>query len=366
MEGPRPPFEKEYPTVLHFVTDSLRPQSSWSISDEYPTAFHPMNLNNIRVIFDEDKVVSHALLKPLIVNTPAISLKVGLIGSVVTASSHRQQGLSRQILEDCLKNAAQQECDLALLWTDIPDFYRKLGFEYLGTENQFLIDKPLPTSARPSLLLNKSQISSDAVHHLYRKHSVQTQRSADDIARFMKIPNSHVYTAWSSENQLLAYAVEGKGADLQNHIHEWGGNIPELFALLNFIRTDSQKNPRLLVPSHSKNLIRHLTAAGLSRVENFLGMGRIVRPDLFALKISKMAKNLGLRDLSFSWNDPHFLIRRVHAQGSSQTILSEVNLLKMAFGPWPPSETGDFDKETIAALNKLFPLPFWMWGWDSI
>jgi N-acetylglutamate synthase-like GNAT family acetyltransferase len=356
MEGPRPPFENEYPKVVNFVTTALRPHSTWSISEEYPTAFNLSNLNNIRVVFDENEVVSHAIMKPLIVKTPLLDLKVGVIGSVVTATSHRQQGLSRQILEDCLQNASLQNCDLALLWTDIPDFYRKLGFEFVGTELQFLIDRQLcVTQATALRFVTGPQVSPDAVYNLYRKHTVHTHRSIEDFRRLLNIPNSKIYTAWSSDNQLMAYAVEGKGADLQNHIHEWGGNIPELFALLNFIRKTSGTAPRLLVPAHSKNLIRHLTDGGVPVTENYLGMMKLLRPDLFSQKVKKAARDLGLRDLVFDWNGSQFTI------GDSTNLVTTVNpvdILRLAFGPVSSQQPSGF--------NKLFPLSFWLWGWDSI
>jgi hypothetical protein len=363
MEGPRPPFESEYSKVLDFVSSSLRPDSQWNISDEYPTAFNLANLNNIRVMFDDTEVVSHALIKPLIVKTPLLLLKVAGIGSVVTATSHRQQGLSRQILEDCLQSAEAQGCDMALLWTDIPDFYRKFQFELAGTENHFAIDRDLPTDAEGLRFMTGHQIAAEAIQNLYQKHSVTTLRSVDEIRKFLKIPNSHIYTAWGPNNQLLAYAVEGKGADLTHHIHEWGGNLPELFALLNYIRARTQQNVRLIAPSHSQNLIRRLEAAGILRQENFLGMIRILRPDLLCSKIKKAARDLGFNELIFERQGDQYY---VGTPGHLFKTDSLIDLTKLIFGPWRPNDIHQFDSESLTVLNKLFPIQMWMWGWDSV
>lgn len=363
MEGPRPPFENEYPKVLEFVSNSLRPNQSWSISDEYPTAFTMANLNNIRVMFDEREVVSHALIKPLIVKTPLLLLKVAGIGSVVTATTHRQQGLSRQIINDCLKSAESQGCDMALLWTDIPDFYRKFQFELAGTENHFTIDRVLTTNRTDLNFVAGSNVAPEAIYNLYQKHRVTTLRTVDEIRRFMKIPNSHIYTAWDQNHRLLAYAVEGKGADLKGHIHEWGGTLPELFALLNFIRTTTSNNLQLIAPAHSINLTRQLESAGIIRHENFLGMIKILRPDFLCAKIKKASRDMGIPDFIFEKQDQHFYIGR---PGHVFKTDSLVDLTKLIFGPWNPSDIHPFDSASLEILNKLFPIDLWLWGWDSI
>jgi hypothetical protein len=363
MEGPRPPFENEYSKVINFVSQSLRPDQTWNISEEYPTAFNLNNLNNIRVMFDEEQVVSHALIKPLIVKTPLLLLKVAGIGSVVTATSHRQKGLSRQIMEDCLKSAEAQGCDFALLWTDIPDFYRKFDFELAGSEIHYTIPRELPTDVNDLNFITGPQIAPEALFALYQKHTVTTLRNADEIRRFLKIPNSRIYTAWGPNHQLRAYAVEGKGADLGGHIHEWGGMVPDLFALLNFIRSSTRQNLRLIAPAHAQNLHRHFQAAGLTPSEQFLGMIKILRPDLLCAKIKKAGRDLGIDDLIFERQGSHYYIGR---PGHIFKTDSLVDLTKLIFGPWKPEEIHPFDREALAILNRIFPIQLWLWGWDSI
>ncbi len=363
MEGPRPPLESEYSKVLDFVSNSLRPNAKWNISDEYPTAFSLMNLNNIRVMFDESEVVSHALIKPLIVKTPILLLKVAGIGSVVTASTHRQQGLSSQIMDDCLKSAEAQGCDIALLWTEIPDFYRKFQFELAGNELQYLIDRDLPTEETGLRFHQGNNVAPEAILNLYQKHRVTTLRSPEEVRRFMQIPNSQTYTAWSQDNKLLAYAIEGKGADLKGHIHEWGGNIPELFALLNFIRHTTKQNPRLLAPAHSTNLKRKLEATGIKSHENFLGMIRILRPDLLCAKIKKASRDIGITDFIFERQDNFYYIGRPGHIFKTDSI---IDLTKLIFGPWQPEDIHPFDEQSLSILNQIFPIDMWMWGWDSV
>ena len=67
MEGPRSPQENELPLVLDFLNKKLRNEAAWSIAAEYPTAFSSNNLHNMHIIADEGAVLSHAVMKPLII-----------------------------------------------------------------------------------------------------------------------------------------------------------------------------------------------------------------------------------------------------------------------------------------------------------
>ena len=70
MEGPRAPLQNEFKQLIHFLDSELRPESKWSLTSEYPTAIHPQNIHNMRIITEESTVLSHAVIKPLILKTP--------------------------------------------------------------------------------------------------------------------------------------------------------------------------------------------------------------------------------------------------------------------------------------------------------
>lgn len=367
MEGPRSPYEEEYTKVLSFLHDSLRPNVKWSIEQEYPTALNVANLNNIKVIIDDENVISHAVLKPLIVKTPLLLLKVAAIGSVVTADAYRQQGHSTKVIDDCLKNAKEQGCDLAVLWTEIPDFYRKMGFELAGSEVRLTMHKPLKLETPMSLKYIKgTQVDPDAVFQLYQQHRVSTLRTLPELRKFMSIPNSNFYTAWDENGKLVAYAVEGKGMDLKGFVHEWGGQVTPLMNLLNYIYADLAKTNNsltLLGPKHSINLSDKMVEAGAICSEGFMGMVNIIRPEQFCAKIKRVARYLGIDDLIFEKRDEFYYI------GTSNKIFktdSSTDIIKLVFGPAEPTDLHAFDEATLAVFAKMFPLQFWLWGWDSI
>jgi GNAT superfamily N-acetyltransferase len=365
MEGPRPPKLTEYPQVLDFLKSELRPQHSWSLAHEYPTALSTTNLSNIRMIAEGEQVLAHAVIKPLIVRTPAAIWKVGTIGSVVTHPDHRGKGLSTLVLESCLTEIKSQDCDLAVLWTNLFDFYRKIGFELAGSEISYSINKDLACDNNGLRFLNSTKVSPELILKLYSQHSVQTVRSAEDVRKFLNIPQSSVYTAWDQHNQLVAFAVEGKGADLTNYVHEWGGAVTKLIPLLNFIRKEKKSDIKLIVPSHSVNLQLALQRQGLFGNEGFLGMIKIIRPESVLQKIKKAATAIAIHDLVLK----HEIVsgQSLYTIGLGDdkvTLTDEKDFVRLIFGPLP--DVSFFKTQTRAKLERLLPMNLWLWGWDSI
>lgn len=365
MDGPRGLRESEFKSLVEFLNQNLRPGQNWSIQSEYPTALSINNLSNIRIIRDEKQVVSHAVMRPLMIKSPIGFFKVGAIGSVVTDSQFRNQGLSTKILEDCLDLAKAQGCEIAILWTDLYDFYQKLGFTLAGSEVTAEFGKPVTTKTEPLKFIKSSKIDPGALYKIYSSHSVTTVRTLEEFRKYLEIPGSQVYSAWDQHGQIQAFAVEGKGADLQGYVHEWAGGVSKLLALFNHILEDRAGNSfRVIVPGHCEGLIRALTEAPCEIHRGYLGMLKILSFTGLATKIARHARvDFGFSDFVFEKNPEGWAI------GSRKNLFvtkNEEALAQLIFGPIEPQELHGFDEKTLFILQKLFPLKFWIWGWDSI
>lgn len=362
MEGPRQPNSAEFENVVDFITHSLRPDAKWRVNAEYPTALNLNNLHNMRIITDENRVLSHAVLKPLIVKTPVAVWKVGAIGSVVTDEAFRNKGLSSKVMEDCIQEAKRQGCDLAILWTNLYDFYRKLGFELGGTEVSIVLNEEFSIPVEPLSYVKGAQVSADAIYRLYNQHTVSTARTSEDIKKFLQIPASHVYTAWDQAGQLVAYAVEGKGADLTNYVHEWGGNASKILALLAHIRKEKNAPITVIMPAHSRNLILQLSKLPQAVLhEGFLGMIKILNSESVFLKVKKHARSLGVADMVFETRNGVTLFG---VGGDLIEITDEKDIVNLIFGPIP--DIPHLNPHSIEKIKKVLPLPLWVWGWDSV
>jgi predicted N-acetyltransferase YhbS len=364
MEGPRSPRETEFPHVLDFLNSTLRSQAAWSIAAEYPTALTPQNIHNIRIIADGDRVLSHGVLKPLIIKTPHAILKVGAIGSIVTDESHRGQGLSTQIINDCLQSASTQQCDIAILWTDLFDFYRKMGFELAGSEISFVIEDNFSVPQIEGLkFISDAKVSAEAIHRLYSTHTVSSVRTLEETRKFMSIPQTKIYTAWESSGQLAAYAIEGKGIDLGGYIHEWGGSTSKLLALLSHIRREKGQAFTIICPRHATNLIQQLQSKPVTMNKGYLGMIKIIHFEQLSAKIKRAFRAEGVADIVLEKHPDHYVFG---VGGELFTLREESDLIRLLFGPLDYKTLGLFKEETCDKLEKILPLNMWIWGWDSI
>lgn len=364
MEGPRAPAPQEYSEVVDFLDSSLRPNAEWSIVSEYPTAFTQQNLNNIRIIKDGNDVLSHAVIKPAIIKTPIAIYKAAAIGSVVTNSHFRNQGLSRQIIDDCLAEALRQDCDFAVLWTNLYEFYRKFGFELAGSELSIVVDKDLPVTPAALVFRETSSIDPAAIHKLYTRHTVSTVRTLEEIKQYLKIPNARVYSAWDQSGNIQAYAIEGKGADLDSYIHEWGGGVNELMHLVNYIRSRQNRTLTIIAPAHAVTLVQKLRSAECLIHEGYLGMIKLLNTTSLFSKIVRHVKNdYGLQNFVLEKSGDEF---HVGTTNSMLKTTSEHDMVRLLFGPGRPSELFKFEPKSVDILNQVFPLRLWFWGWDSI
>ncbi len=353
-------------THLHeFLDQQLRANVNWSLCDEYPLAFSEKNRGNIRVIKDNDRVVAHAVVHPTLIKTHYHVFKVGLIGSVVTDETMRGQGLSREILQNCLSNCREQDCDIAMLWTDLFNFYAKFGFEVAGSEVALQVDANYKPEIKESLkILESSKVSPEALLKIFNKHNLRSVRTAQDIAQFLKIPQTEVYTAWNQQtNALEAYCIAGKGADFTNYVHEWGGGVAAVQTLMKHIQIKKQGTVTLITPPQCQNLINKMVEQGAKKYLGVLGMINIVNPTSFCKKIKKGARALGYSDFIFEFRDGQYYFG--YADEVYQTD-SPHDITRLVFGPSQPEEIHDFSEKALSALKDIFPIPFWVWGWDSI
>lgn len=361
MEGPRAPEEKEYPLLLQFLNESLRPAQKWTIQEEYPTTLNVQQRSNSRVVMENEQVIAHSILKPLLLKTPTINFKVGAIGSVVTHPSHRGKGLAKRTLVSVMDEACKQSCDIAILWTNLYDYYRNLDFELAASEVSFLISQDLTPAGMGYSFLKTNQVDPQAILKLYTQHTVNSHRTVEDIRLYLKIPQSRIYTAWDQAGAIAAYAIEGKGADLQDHVHEWGGSVPALTSLFGFMFRDRLKPFTVMVPSVSVNLISQLYKNAGNIHEGYLGMIKICRPDLLFPKIEKAAVAVGLRDFSIQQDGE---ATNLKLGDDVFRVSNSRELVKILFGPW--HEESLLPENLEKGLSRLLPLPLWVWGWDSV
>ena len=192
---------------------------------------------------------------------------------------------------------------------------------------------------------------------------MQALRTTEDFRQFLKIPNSNLYTAWNPQNQLMAYAVEGKGIDLVNYVHEWGGQVEALTDLFHYVQKKKQSPLTIMTPYHCKNLHQKLDALNHGRHEGFLGMLKFIQLDQVLAKVKKAFRAEGHDNVVFEMQDQ----KMVFGFGNDlYTLNNEADIMQLVFGPLEAKAMDFISPESQEKLSQLLPLPLWIWGWDSI
>ncbi len=238
MELRQPKTEHEFHALLQMLQQSLRSADSpFAIADEYPLMLKS-DKSYSYCLFDKNQPIAHAHLWCRHIN-PGVGhapLRVGLIGNVATAATHRGQGLMRHLFRELDHCAQAMDLKALILWSDLDQFYQNLGYASLGEEIRFKgrtnhlarRTEGLP----PFVPIHPNDLSNQELSDLLSlrpKSTLTLERSADEFRAQLSIPATGLFVSRMDE-QMCGYAVMGKGMDMWGVIHEWGCQKPEHLA----------------------------------------------------------------------------------------------------------------------------------------
>lgn len=203
---------------------------SWDYGSEYPLVLNTSNRQTSWCVFTGHKLAAHASLWPRTLThiTGSKSLLIGLVGNVATHPDSRRSGIMSALFEHLIKTAKERDLQALVLWSDLVQFYQKLGFSSIGRELRLTIrpnDKLQLTDierADPSTL---SSIELETMLSLRPKLEWSIRRSAEEFKLLMSIPNTAVFLRRHGK-KIVSWLAIGKGSDLQGVIHEWGASSP--------------------------------------------------------------------------------------------------------------------------------------------
>ena len=92
-------------------------------------------------------------------------------------------------------------------------------------------------------------------------------------------------------------------------------------------------------------------------------MIKIVDELAFFAKIKRAFRAEGLSDFVLEKRGTGYLF----GVGTDLLVVErEHDIIRLLFGPVDYSVLGFQSETSVQKLNKLLPLPFWVWGWDSV
>lgn len=221
-------------------------RSRFPIAAEYPLVLGDQGDEYSYCLQDQECVVAHANLWPrrLVDLERTREHRIGLVGNVATDLARRGQGLMRGLMDELKAKAKADGLEALVLWSDLLEFYQKLGFQSYGREHRYLFKTETLLSLQSHAQTvnaweEAGPLSTAELGTLLEKRlavRVTLARSAEEFQTLRAIPHTDLFVmqgvpgSVSLTDRYAGYAIMGKGMDMVNVVHEWGA--PSATALL--------------------------------------------------------------------------------------------------------------------------------------
>jgi len=354
--------EAIYPQVISFLQKNLQENVPFHIVDEYPLALSKDNMERMKVMLINDKVVSHCYWFPYTIETSIGKLKVAGIGSVVTDPNHRNKGYSTRVLESCLKDIKQKGFQLAILWSNLTEFYERLGFCCAGLEHLLIVtSSEIPSYQKRFIIEQYTYKDFEQIFNLYKKQPYKVIRGEKEFEAYLGIPETYSFVAKLNE-EIKAYAVIGKGKDFQNYIHEWAGDSSAVIETIQHIaKTFDFDEVIVNIPFKESPIYQELTQT-FPAAEGVMGMIKILNLKSLGSQISHHIKGKSSKKIIFS-KDKDYIIK---IDDKEFRLESEKKMVTLLFGPHNDPDIIDIATELNTYLKPTFPISMYIWGLDSV
>lgn len=186
-------------------------------------------------IYEGDTLLASASGRIAELASPLLGKKIGIIGAVVTAVESRGKGLASEVVSRVTAELEKQNVTATLLWSAEHSLYSKLDFIPFGKQIRICLRDLVGgiEAANPQRGFTPGLIES------LKRRTGGLLLSERDLPWITS--HRHIEWFWTGRNDNPeAYVAIGKGMDLINIVHEWGGKPESLRRLLAYLY---QKNP---------------------------------------------------------------------------------------------------------------------------
>lgn len=268
-DGPRAVRPDEFESLMNLINIVFREGKPPTMGEQYPHLFTPDNFHNLRVISEDDKIVSHVgttIRNALILGC---HLRVGNIGAVGTYKEYRKRGFAGACFDDACANALAQGVDFFLISGD-RSLYRRAGCRRVGLDHEFTVPKGCTAAQRDAVILERyGDEHLSAIKRLYENEAVRYLRPLEEWRRFLRHGKSthHGAELWLVRrgDAVVAYlallsARPGEAPALE----EFAGDRVALLGALDELMERQQLSAiKLHVQSHDYALQALLAGSGL-------------------------------------------------------------------------------------------------------
>ena len=357
QEVPRAPARHEVADLHDWLDDGLRRGVRGRLAAEYPLSMGQDGSRIHRAVFSGGRPVAHAMLHPTVALARGRRVPLGLIGNVYTDPGSRGRGLAGACVVACLEEARRRSLPLVVLWSELGEFYGRLGFLPVGEETLLHVGSVLERTMKEEWRVRPAEDADfRALEPLYDHKTVRAERPPGSLRRFAGAPDTRLVLAERSTGP-EAYAALGRGDDFADVAHEWAGHPGGVLACL---RALARERPRLGVLAGPGNppAMDALRKAGAASSRGPFALARILDAGALWKAVGGGPSPLRVHPLG-----EEVLFETEHAAIAARPEAA----LEIFLGAGPSKELCEaLGRPAGRELARRLPWPLYLWGFDSI
>ena len=217
--------------VIALIEKEFHYNKNFSYAKDFALLMDPLNFENCYLYIDQEtnNVVSHLAVcnRTMIKNKHTI--KIALLGGIVTNSSFRGKGLFKNLINHALK-IHSDECGLFILWSEINGLYEKFSFHLGGglieTGHTVFSNNDRPMGFNKTTFKELSVKEFESIQKIYTEFNQRffftIVREEKEWSIIREMSSIDLYTKKNEQGSIEQYFCVNKGQDLANFIHEIG------------------------------------------------------------------------------------------------------------------------------------------------
>ncbi|MBC7327548.1 GNAT family N-acetyltransferase [bacterium] len=371
MEGPRGTKKEEFQDLINLVNLVFRPETK-SMQKEYESIFNEENLDNLRIIVEDGKPVSHigTLEKDIIIYN--CRSRVGLVGGVCTHPDYRGRGYATILLKDCIKRFEEHGCDFMLV-SGARRLYDSADCLFIGNVFQLDIrrrDLWRFEKSRDVTIENFSDTYLDDMMKAYDEKKVRFVRNRKDweialrCGQVMNAPSDFLIV--KEKNEFRGYLIVHFSNGTAD-VREYGGDKNSLIKAIPVLFDEYQLEALSFpVPCEDRGLAQEIQdkgvfvsivpIAGTVRLLNFPRLMERLRPYIRE-KIGDIEK-----DLSFEEDGDNYKISLI----DEELVIKGRRAMTWTILSRPGGYEIEARGRLAEILRNVFPIPFVWYGINYI
>lgn len=232
-------------------------ESGTSLLRTYPQVFESAGRTTGFGAFDEHGVLgSHAAVRRVQLKTSRGVLATSLVGVVATNPAARGARLASRLMQRIAEDESACGQDLIVLWSDLWEFYAKLGYVVNGVQAEIEIARGAfwPSTRTDYVVRRATAHDLPTLVELHAAKPWGVVRDRAEMELLIDGTDTDVFVL-ATEGGVQAYACCTKGVDLGGWWHEVGGDDGEICELLpHAMAALDQEEATLILPAYRHKL----------------------------------------------------------------------------------------------------------------